>query len=171
MKQAEDRVNRIGQKSNTVLSTWITGGEYFSVDDKLDKLLQEKDTHCEIVLNQSSENECGGGNRQSKPGSTLVFQSNSSNSHAKNTIPNSNTDSKVIPKNMTINKANIPISSYFQSNTNTNTNITTGTNPNTDPNSNTNSNTDWNINVTECEEETVQKSNNIMKDLLRSSIN
>ena len=51
--QAEDRVRRIGQTSSTVTSSWISK---YPVDEKLDKLLQTKDSNCQIVLNAASRN-------------------------------------------------------------------------------------------------------------------
>lgn len=49
--QAEDRVRRIGQKSSVVTSLWVS---QFPVDNKLDQLLQTKDSHCQIVLDKAS---------------------------------------------------------------------------------------------------------------------
>jgi hypothetical protein len=47
--QAEDRIRRIGQQSDVVHSIWVSK---FPVDDKLDKLLQTKDSNCQIVLSE-----------------------------------------------------------------------------------------------------------------------
>eukprot|EP01035_Chromulina_nebulosa_P018393 gene18393-24094_t len=47
--QAEDRIRRIGQKSKVVESIWI---KINAMDDKLDKLLQSKDTSCQKILSK-----------------------------------------------------------------------------------------------------------------------
>lgn len=47
VKQAEDRVRRIGQRSTSVESVWITA---FDCDEKVDTLLQSKDTSTQKVL-------------------------------------------------------------------------------------------------------------------------
>ena len=47
--QAEDRIRRIGQKSQVIRSLWLTA---FSIDDKIDKLLQAKDKSSRQVLDE-----------------------------------------------------------------------------------------------------------------------
>eukprot|EP01041_Mallomonas_annulata_P001799 gene1799-3491_t len=46
-QNAEDRIRRIGQKSKSIESIWISA---FTLDSKLDKLLQSKDKSCRQVL-------------------------------------------------------------------------------------------------------------------------
>lgn len=47
VKQAEDRVRRIGQHAAEVTSTWISG---FSYDDQLDSMLLSKDKRSNQVV-------------------------------------------------------------------------------------------------------------------------
>lgn len=47
MLQAEDRINRIGQKSDFIESIWIEG---FDIDKTLDKMLMNKDNLSQKVL-------------------------------------------------------------------------------------------------------------------------
>lgn len=49
MKQAEDRIRRIGQRSAVVTSVWITAAE-FDCDGKVDEMLQQKDSSNQKVL-------------------------------------------------------------------------------------------------------------------------
>lgn len=140
VKQAEDRICRIGQKSSIVSSIWITGGDAFPVDDKLDALLQNKDKHCEIVLNKHNKELSG-----SK--STLVFQTDPST----NIYSGSSNTAGLKPES----EKKVSILSYFENKPRASS--TTG--------DEMDSNLD--LNVIECEEELNEKRNNIMKQLLK----
>ena len=146
--QAEDRVRRIGQRSPTVTSIWISG---FIIDEKLDKLLQSKDKSCQLVLNHSSTN--------GVPSAVI------SNKNWFQESKGDEIDTKIKGSTANSKQCAVPITKYFTAQyPNIYPNSIAAADSNKDFITNTCSIQQWNVTDSEEEQEITTKS--IMSDLL-----